>query len=262
MSELHEFDIFTRSPIRKIRNTGYYKQKNGWEWESRCDYSCFYCVDKGIITVTVNGKTQHAHSGDVILIRSQDAEAKLCACGGDAAYYFLSFYCNEGAELGIDTVSRGADLLSAFKEFRRSYYSEAPLYRMKIAELFLSILHHLASLKITVDESSSDIKVRAAVEYINTNYYKKITIDELCRITNYSKAHLRRLFIKHLGVPPMEYIVSKKITIAKDMLIDAPEMTVDEIADSLSLCSSSYLCKLFKRHYGMTILQYKKELKQ
>ena len=262
MSEQHDFDIFTSSPIKRIRNTGYYKQKNGWEWESKCDYSCFYCVEKGIITVTVNGKAQHAHSGDVILIKSQDAGAKLCAYNGDIAYYFLSFYCNEDAELGIDTVSKGADALSAFKEFRRAYFSEAPLYRIKVAELFLSILHHLASLKITVYESSSDVKVRAAVEYINTNYYKRITMDELCRITNYSKAHLRRLFIKHYGVSPIEYIVNKRITIAKDMLVDAPEMTVDEIADSLSFCSPSYLCKLFKRHYGMTINQYKKKYKK
>lgn len=261
MSELSDFDVFSSSPIQRVRNTGYFKQKNGWEWESKCDYSCFYCVEKGIITVILNGRTRKAHSGDVIFIKSGDEGAKLSACEGDAAYYFLSFYCEDGVELGIDTLSKGADAVDAFKEFRRAYYSEAPLYRIKVAELFLRILHRLASLNVTLNESGTDVKVRAAIEYINMNYYKRITVDELCGMTNYSKAHLRRLFIKHLGVPPSEYIIEKKISIARDMLIDSPEKTVDEIADSLSFCSASYLCKLFKKHYGMPILQYKKQIK-
>ena len=45
---------------------------------------------------------------------------------------------------------------------------------------------------------------------------------------------------------------------AKDMLIEAPEKNIDEIAEQLSFCSASYLCKLFKQHYGISIMQYKK----
>ena len=71
MSELSDFDVFSSSPIQRVRNTGYFKQKNGWEWESKCDYSCFYCVEKGIITVILNGRTRKAHSGDVIFIKKR-----------------------------------------------------------------------------------------------------------------------------------------------------------------------------------------------
>ena len=43
------------------------------------------------------------------------------------------------------------------------------------------------------------------------------------------------------------------------MITDAPEKNIDEIAEQLSFCSASYLCKLFKQHYGMSIMQYKKK---
>jgi AraC-like DNA-binding protein len=100
--------------------------------------------------------------------------------------------------------------------------------------------------------------LRAATEYVNVYYYKKITINDLCTVSNYSPAHLRRLFLKNYEVTPQEYIINKKLNAVREMLTDAPEKSIDEIADLLSFCSASYLCKLFKKHYGVSILQYKK----
>ena len=42
------------------------------------------------------------------------------------------------------------------------------------------------------------------------------------------------------------------------MITDAPEKNIDEIAEQLSFCSASYLCKLFKQHYGTSIKRYKR----
>ena len=80
----------------------------------------------------------------------------------------------------------------------------------------------------------------------------------MCAVSNYSPAHLRRLFVKYYGMPPQDYILNKKLSIARDIITEAPEKSIDEIAELLSFCSPSYLCKLFKKKYGTSILGYKK----
>ena len=80
---------------------------------------------------------------------------------------------------------------------------------------------------------------------------------DLCRMTGYSESHLRRLFVKNFGMSPQNYIVEKRIDMAKEMLLDIPEKTVDEIADLLGISSTSYFCKLFRSKTGMSPMEYK-----
>jgi two-component system response regulator YesN len=101
-------------------------------------------------------------------------------------------------------------------------------------------------------------RINSAAEYINVNYYKNITMQDLCRLTGYSESHLRRLFVKNFGMSPQNYIVEKRMEMAKEMLLDIPEKTVDEIADLLGISSTSYFCKLFRSKNGMSPSDYKR----
>jgi two-component system response regulator YesN len=56
----------------------------------------------------------------------------------------------------------------------------------------------------------------------------------------------------------MEYILNKKVDMAKEMLLDAPEKTMDEIAEMVGFCSASYLCKIFKKQTGFSPAEYKR----
>ena len=262
MNSIKELDIFTSNPLRAFKNTGYYKHRGGWSWNSNCDYACFYCVEKGCVRVSLDDCDFLAEEGDVIFLRSSDRNAKLSAENGDIAYYFLSFYYDEDFSLEISTVTKDAGVINLFKDINEAHHSEAQLCKLKVSERFLKLLYILASRALNEDKGSAyTVKLRDAVEYINVNYYKRITAADLCAVSGYSAAHLRRLFMKHYGVSPQEYILNKKVDIAKEMLLDIPEKTVDEIADSLSVCSSSYLCKFFKRRVGMSPLKYKNTAK-
>ena len=259
MTNLSEFDMFAKNPIRGIRNTGFYRQRVGWLWENNGDYASVYTVTEGKIEVTVGGERYIAEKGDVIFLRSKDRGATFHAASCDTAYYFISFYYDEEVSLGLDHVTKNAAVTELFKSTNKAFHSEAYLYRVRVAELFLHLLYKLAGLAMSKTKSYRDMeKLFAATEYVNVNYYKKISVEELCAISNYSPAHLRRLFVKHYGMSPQEYVINKKLDAAINMLGDAPDKTVDEIAELLSFCSSSYLCKLFKRREGISILDYKR----
>jgi AraC-like DNA-binding protein len=259
MMDLGDFDVFVSAPFGSLRNVGYYKQKNGWTWESKCDYACFYCITEGSLTLTLEGNAHQAVRGDVVFLRAKDAGATMRAGEAGVSYYFLSCYFVEGVSLGISPLVKDAAAISLFKDEERAYHSEAYLYKLKSTQIFLEIVHRLATVTAMKSKAySGSAQLRAAIEYININYYKRITVAGLCAVSNYSPAHLRRLFLKHYGVTPQEYILQKKLSIARGMLLDAPDKNVDEIAEQLSFCSASYLCKLFKKHYGLSTVQYKR----
>jgi AraC-like DNA-binding protein len=201
--------------------------------------------------------------GDTLFLRSCDSPLMYCKNSNGNAYYFVSFFYDESIDLMIDTVVRESGAANLFKDMYESHHSGYELSRLKTYTLFMRLIYTLASKTLKADKMYSDTyHIRAAAEYIHLNYNKKITVEELCCISGYSPAHLRRLFLKHYGLSPREYILNKRIERSKEMLTDMPSKSIEEISETLGMCSPSYFCKLFKEKVGMTPLEYKNKYSQ
>ncbi len=255
---IKDVDFFATPPFLGFKNAGYYDHQRAWSWLSKCDYACFYLVTRGEISVSDGERDIVAREGDVLFLRSADAMMMRCTQETSNAYYFVSFYYDESVDLMIDTVVRDAGVTNLFKDIYEAHHLVYALSRFKVYTLFMRLIYALSSKTLKADKDySQTYHIRAAAEYINLNYEKKITIDDLCRISGYSPAHLRRLFIKHYSCSPTEYILERRIDAAKEMLLDMPTKSTEEIAQSLGVCSPSYFCKLFKERVGLTPLEYK-----
>jgi AraC-like DNA-binding protein len=210
------------------------------------------------MTVSEGGIELVAREGDVIFLRSYDEVMMSCNGEDGNAYYFVSFWYDESVDLMIDTLVREAGVTSVFKDIYEAHRSSYKLSGFKTYTLFMRLLYSLSSKTLKADKDYSDTyHIRSAAEYINLNYDKKISIDELCRVSGYSPAHLRRLFVKYYGVSPRDYILDRRISASKEMLLDMPRKTVEEITEALGICSPSYFCKLFKEKVGITPLEYR-----
>lgn len=260
MNNIKDFDNFTSNPITAFKNAGYYKHRTGWKFTQATEHAVFFCVESGEMRVKTATCDAVCVEGDVAFIKSGEKVTLSNVSKDDLSYYFVSFFCKRDFDFEISTVSKDANALRLFKDISETHRSGAYLSKLKMAELFLKLIHLLCSQKLTKSKDYADKhKLFSTVEYININYYKKITPDFLCEISGYSPAHLRRLFVKNFGMPPMEYIINKKIDMAKEILLDAPEKTMEEIADLVGFCSASYLCKTFKSKVGISPLEYKRK---
>lgn len=103
---------------------------------------------------------------------------------------------------------------------------------------------------------TSNRAIVAAIDHINNFYKNKITMDDLCRVTNLSKQQLCRLFKRYLNSRPMEYIAKRRIQAAKTLL-KSGNMSIEDISENVGFCSGSYFCKLFARYEGMTPTQFR-----
>lgn len=259
MNTIKDFDNFTANPISAFKNAGYYRHRTGWNCTQQADHAAFFCVESGNMRIQTKDCDCICNIGDVVFIKIGEGVTLTNVGDDDLSYYFVSFFCERDFDFQINTITKEANALRLFKDISETHRSGAYLSKIKIGELFLRLLYLLCSKRLEKSKDYADKhKLLSTVEYININYYKKITPAFLSQTSGYSPAHLRRLFIKNFGVPPTEYILNKKVDMAKEILLDAPEKTIQEIADLVGFCSASYLCKTFKSRVGISPAEYKR----
>ena len=97
-----------------------------------------------------------------------------------------------------------------------------------------------------------------AVEYINRNYSEAISLSDVCRAAHLSKHHLCRKFKAAMGISVMDYILKTRLAAAKELLIKG-DSSVGEVAERCGFSCISSFCQSFKKSFGKTALQYKRE---
>lgn len=100
--------------------------------------------------------------------------------------------------------------------------------------------------------------VSRAIEYINSNIKRNISIDEICSEIHMSKYHFCRQFKKATGTTVMKYILKTRIVMAKNMLLNE-NLTITKISYLCGFSSVSYFSRAFKEETNVSPLNYKKE---
>jgi len=96
--------------------------------------------------------------------------------------------------------------------------------------------------------------VSAAIEYINNHFNENITLEDLCLVSGkLSEQYFCRLFKQYTGMRPVEYILSKRIDIARGCL-ENTDMPISEVAELAGFNNTSYFYRNFKKFTGVSPL--------
>lgn len=99
--------------------------------------------------------------------------------------------------------------------------------------------------------------IRKAVEYINANLSKNISVREVAKICGISPDYLSVYFKKITGERMTAYIRRQKLVLAKDIL--GERIKCADAAKRLSFCSESYFVKCFRDEFGITPKKWQNE---
>ena len=105
------------------------------------------------------------------------------------------------------------------------------------------------------DENSE--LITSIMEYIDYNYFKPITLDEIATYTSYNKSYLSTLFKKKIGITIFEYLKNIRLEHCLKELKTTDKNIVD-IALNNGFANIQSFNKVFKEVYHQTPLQYKK----
>ena len=167
--------------------------------------------------------------------------------------------------LYISDESQIEELMALFSKLGACFisYHGKDIEKLRINSLFCDIVYRIIRLR-DKNSNASDTKqvkhiVREAYEYINENFATKCTLEVIANAVNVSPYYLHNAFKESMGMTPYEYVLSKRITKAK-RLIMAGEKTMLEIALETGFCSQSHFNKVFKASTGETPAEYRKNL--
>ena len=95
-----------------------------------------------------------------------------------------------------------------------------------------------------------------SIQYINTHYSEKITLDSLSRQVHLTQTYLSRIFREETGETITAYICRIRIDRGKDLLRHKA-LSVADIAQMVGFEDQSYFTRVFKKQVGCSPLQYR-----
>lgn len=109
--------------------------------------------------------------------------------------------------------------------------------------------------KMVTHENSAVITDARA--FMEANFMHAVTLEMLSHRASMSREHFCRLFKRHMGVTPIQYLTSLRMFHAKHLLIMDKE-PMEVIATRCGYQNVNYFYMAFRKHTGMTPSNYKK----
>ncbi|TPN76000.1 AraC family transcriptional regulator [Mesorhizobium sp. CU2] len=202
-------------------------------------------IDPDLAT-TADGEVRHGR---------QDGPPDLRMLGG----YFLFDGEDAGllvsllpAQVHVRGVERLSVLVKLLIEEAAGQYAGRELVLTKLIEILL-----VESLRQTQTPGASagllrglgDARLAEAIRKMHADPARPWTIVELAGVAALSRSAFFDRFLRSVGMPPMEYLLSWRMALAKDML-RRREADIAEVAERVGYGSASTFSTAFSRHVG------------
>ncbi len=174
----------------------------------------------------------------------------------DGANLAESFYHNNNASITLneEELLRVISLISDIKKDHG--FGDALLKKNKATEFLLYINKIFKGHSSEKHKSTQPETVQRAIEYINTHFTEKLTLKSIADNNYVSVTQLCRLFNKYCSTTVTKYIVSRRITEAKKMLLSGKNVT--ETAFSCGFDDYANFIRVFKNTVGVPPGKYAK----
>ncbi|WP_275314669.1 AraC family transcriptional regulator [Tenacibaculum bernardetii] len=107
--------------------------------------------------------------------------------------------------------------------------------------------------------SKTIIRITKAITYIEDNLHKKLMLVEVASKACFSRFHFHRLFLTVTGETLNNFITRKRIEKAASFLLHKKETPITLVAEKVGFTSLSSFSRAFKKFYGMSPAEFKKE---
>jgi AraC-like DNA-binding protein len=210
----------------------------------------------GQFAFTQNGQTFPVGPGEVFLIRKQSDNQ--IRCKSSSAEKFAAVISGTLLDSILKTLRMDqVDIipLSDPDAVRRSFEKFFELSRNMDPENFRAAnaecYRLLMELSSQTGISTQPPDLRDALQYINQNLSRNLTLPELCHATGYSSATLTRKFQRSFQKSPMEYFLDRKLEKARELLIHRI-YSVKQVAALLNYSSLQYFSSQFSHRFGVS----------
>lgn len=106
------------------------------------------------------------------------------------------------------------------------------------------------------DAGDFDSLYRRMVRFVEENYCKRITLDDMAEALHANRSYLSRLYKNTRGVNLFDDILRMRIEKAKDYM-RTTEMKIYEISEAVGFEDTGYFSRVFKKYTGMSPKEFR-----
>lgn len=215
-----------------------------------------YVIEERLTLRTQPGDILYLPKGRPYRVYPEGDAQTLCQC--------VNFHLLE--DPGLDGfIAQPARFLAwqdLFSELLKTWSGKKPGYG---AASMACVYRMLEMLEIQLAEQHLPARrlkaIRRACDYMEAHFSRPdLSVEEAAEISSLSTSHFRRQFRMVYGVSPKQYLLSVRISKARELLTGA-NLSVTEIAESVGFESIYHFSKAFKAICGMSPLAYREEFK-
>lgn len=246
------------TPVKFLCAFDLHREK-GYIYTTRNSFYALSIRLSGSTTFNIKGQTISAQSGELIvippnLVYSQYTEGEhIIAIHFDSLKYFN---INTIQKHTIKNWDQVCELFIKIYEcdFKKpqGWYYKASSYLYEL----LSLIHNNID---NIEHSTTD-NIDLAKNFLEAHYTdRNLTVKTLAKISGYSEAYFRRIFLKRFGTTPSEKIDQLRLERAK-RLLESKKHNMQEIAEDVGIIDPKYFSTWFKKHLGFSPRDYLNKL--
>ena len=234
--------------------------------EGRCDYYLMYIIEGELKFGIDDGECLVGKGNAIIFPPRFHYKYTYSGNGKTLKYLWVHFTGShvrsflEGLELfPLSTplnVGQDSHIAMGFQSLFDGFSKGGLFSKQEIACELEHILITLA--KAIHKDSVPQNPLARSLEYINSHFTSDISANELARIENLSVSRYNALFSKHMGMPPIRYVIKLRMANACELL-ENTDMSIRQIGILVGYEDPHFFSKLFKKHVGTSPLQYRQK---
>ena len=263
----------SRFRVHKIIRLAYIDKSQDWKilLHSHDDHCEIIYVESGKGEYTIDQKQYSIKAGDIILINSRVGHVQISDPDEPLISWNLAIQTCRTEWLSENQLIPN-DVIPVL-----SSGNEEPLIKMLYHQLYFEGLHkptgfeaaallyaeliRLNACRMALANEEKLPRHRKALPeqikgYIDDHYNEKITLDEIADHFFINKYHIIHMMKKEYGISPIDYLVSRRIGEAQNMLNTTP-LSVAEIAASVGYPDKNYFARVFRKRVGMSPIEFR-----
>ena len=243
----------------------------GWISDKEtCENAEFVLVTRGSGKAEIKNETYPFSAGDLIVYNRGCEHRESLDGGSDREIIFLGVGNLHLQNQPSDVILADKDysivhteeyfpaLECYFKQLVAETEGSQPLHETIAENLLRIILLYVLRLvsfdsELTFRENAGYLKAK---KYFDEHFLEIEDIDSVCKSLYINKYYLSHLFNKNEGMPPVKYLVNKRIELACKLL-EANDDNVADIGKACGYVDPCYFSRVFKKVKGVTPLRYR-----
>lgn len=102
-----------------------------------------------------------------------------------------------------------------------------------------------------------NVQIEKVISYIDNHYTEDLVLSEIAKHFKISTSYLSSLIKKETGATYSDYMMNKRLGMAKRLLND-PDLSIHDVVQRVGYKDYFHFNKLFKKHFGITPSKYRK----